>query len=81
MKNIGVICRKELGSYLTSPMAYIVTAIFLALSGTFFTTYLASTNYADTSIRGFLNAAQIGFPSGTSMLCTIWRDVWKEASA
>ncbi len=59
MKNIGVICRKELGSYLTSPMAYIVTAIFLALSGTFFTTYLASTNYADTSIRGFLNAAQI----------------------
>jgi ABC-2 type transport system permease protein len=40
-------------------MAYIVTAIFLALSGTFFASYLASTSYADTSIRGFLNAAQI----------------------
>jgi ABC-2 type transport system permease protein len=59
LRNIGIICRKELGSYLTSPMAYIVTAIFLALSGTFFTSYLAGTNYMDTSIRGFLNAAQI----------------------
>jgi len=59
LKNIGVICRKELKSYLTSPMAYVVTAIFLGLSGTFFTTYLAGTNYSDTSIRGFLNAGQI----------------------
>jgi ABC-2 type transport system permease protein len=59
LKYIGVISRKELVSYLTSPMAYIVTAIFLVLSGTFFSTYLAGTNYTDTSIRGFLNAAQI----------------------
>lgn len=59
MKTIGIIARKELVSYLTSPMAYIVTAIFLALSGAFFSTYLAATNYSDTSIRGFLNAAQI----------------------
>ena len=59
MKNIGIISRKELVSYLTSPMAYIVTAIFLVLSGAFFTTYLAGTNYADTSIKGFLNAAQL----------------------
>ena len=59
MRNIGIICRKELTSYLNSPMAYIVTAIFLALSGTFFASYLAGTNYTDTSIRGFLNAAQI----------------------
>ena len=59
MKNIGIIFRKELSSYLTSPMAYVVTAIFLALSGTFFSTYLAGTNYMDTSIKGFLVAAQI----------------------
>ena len=59
MKNIGIISRKELGSYLTSPMAYVVTAIFLALSGTFFSTYLAATSFEDTSIRGFLDAAQI----------------------
>jgi len=59
LKNIGIISCKELKSYLTSPMAYIVTAIFLWLSGTFFATYLAGTNYADTSIRGFLEAGQI----------------------
>lgn len=59
MRNIGIITGKELSTFLTSPMAYIVTAIFLALSGTFFATYLADTNYTDTSIRGFLNAAQI----------------------
>jgi ABC-2 type transport system permease protein len=40
-------------------MAYIVTAIFLVLTGTFFATYLASTNYSDTSIRGFLDIGQI----------------------
>ena len=39
-------------------MAYIVTAVFLALTGTFFTTYLAGVGYADTSIRGFVNAAR-----------------------
>ena len=31
VKNIAVIARKELVSYLTSPMAYVVTAVFLAL--------------------------------------------------
>jgi ABC-2 type transport system permease protein len=59
LKYIGIISRKELVTYLSSPMAYIVTAIFLAITGTFFSTYLAGTNYTDTSIRGFLNAAQI----------------------
>jgi ABC-2 type transport system permease protein len=59
LKNIGIICGKELKSYLASPMAYVVTAIFLVLTGGFFATYLASTNYSDTSIRGFLDAGQI----------------------
>lgn len=58
MKNIGIITRKEFVSYLASPIAYVVTAIFLALSGVFFSTYLAGTQYSDTSIRGFLNAAR-----------------------
>jgi ABC-2 type transport system permease protein len=58
VKNIGIITRKELVSYLSSPMAYAVTAIFMALSGVFFSTYLAGTQYADTSIKGFLNAAR-----------------------
>ncbi len=59
MKNIVTITRKELYSYVTSPMAYIVTAVFLGISGAFFSSYLAGTEYADTSIKGFLNAAQI----------------------
>ena len=40
-------------------MAYIVSAIFIALSGASFTTYLAQTSYSDTSIRGFLETGQL----------------------
>ncbi len=59
MKNIRLIFRKELGSYLASPMAYIVTAVFLAITGISFSAYLANANYADTNIRGFLTAGQV----------------------
>lgn len=59
MRNIATITLKELKSYLTSPMSYIVTCIFLLLTGTFFTTYLASTQYSDTSIRGFVESSQV----------------------
>ena len=58
MKNAAIIARKELGAYLRSPMAYVVTAVFLALNGIFFTAWLAAIGYADTSIRGFVNAAR-----------------------
>jgi ABC-2 type transport system permease protein len=59
LKNIIAISRKELASYLASPMAYVVTAVFLGLSGTFFASYLAATSYSDTSIRGFLEGGQV----------------------
>lgn len=58
MKNAAAIARKELATYLSSPMAYVVTAVFLALTGIFFTSYLAGAGYADTSLRGFVNAAR-----------------------
>ena len=58
MRITGVICAREIRSYLATPMAWGVTAIFLLLSGTSFTSYLASIDYADTTIRGFLSAAQ-----------------------
>jgi ABC-2 type transport system permease protein len=58
VRNIAVVSYKELRTYLASPMAYVVTAIFLALGGTFFVAYLAATDYADTSVRGFLDAGQ-----------------------
>ena len=59
MRRIALICGKEIWTYLSSPMAYIVSAIFIALSGASFTTYLAQTSYSDTSIRGFLETGQL----------------------
>ncbi|MCH2294545.1 MAG: ABC transporter permease [SAR324 cluster bacterium] len=59
MRRIALICGKEIVTYLSSPMAYIVSAIFIALSGASFTTYLAQTSYSDTSIRGFLETGQL----------------------
>jgi len=57
VKNTATIALKELRSYLTSPMAYIVTGIFLALTGTFFA--LSSSTYYETSIDGFSNMGSI----------------------
>lgn len=54
MKNTLTIAQRELKSYLTSPMAYIVICTFLALSGLFFS-ILSSAAYYETSISGFLN--------------------------
>lgn len=54
MRNIATIAFKEFKSYLTSPMAYVVTGIFLALTGFFFS-YSPAT-YEETSVRGFLEA-------------------------
>jgi len=59
MKNIGLIASKEFRSHLTSPMAYIVAFVFLLLTGTFFSTYLTGTSYADTSIAGFVEPGNI----------------------
>ena len=52
MRNMTTIALKEFKSYLASPMAYIVTGIFLVLTGFFFQSSL--TTYSETSIRGFL---------------------------
>ncbi|HEY94707.1 MAG TPA: ABC transporter permease subunit [Dehalococcoidia bacterium] len=54
MKNTLTIAQRELKAYLTSPMAYIVICIFLALAGLFFSV-LSSAAYYETSISGFLN--------------------------
>ena len=59
MRNTGLIAAKEFRSHLTSPMAYIVTFVFLLITGAFFATYLSSTGYTDTSIAGFLNWAPL----------------------
>ncbi len=57
MRNTTTIAFKELKSYLASPMAYVVTGIFLVLTGFFFSSS-ASTSY-ETSIKGFLSPGNL----------------------
>ena len=57
MRNTTTIALKEFKSYLTSPMAYIVTGIFLVFTGFFFSSSPAT--YFETSISGFLGAGSI----------------------
>ncbi len=52
MKNIWTIGAKEFTSYLSSPMAYIITAAFLIGSGFFFS--FSQTAFTETSITGVL---------------------------
>ncbi len=57
MRNTRAIAFKEFKSYLASPMAYIVTGIFLVGTGFFFS--ISPTTYFETSISGFLQTASI----------------------
>ena len=57
MRNTTAIALKEFKSYLASPMAYVVTGIFLVLTGVFFSTSPAT--YFETSIRGFLETGSL----------------------
>ena len=57
MRNTITIALKEFKSYLASPMAYIVTGIFLALTGVFFA--FSPATYFETSIRGFQEASSL----------------------
>ncbi|MFC1934125.1 ABC transporter permease [Chloroflexota bacterium] len=57
MRNTIAIALKEFKSYLASPMAYIVTGIFLILTGFFFS--VSQFTYFETSINGFLQAGSL----------------------
>ncbi len=57
MRNISAIASKEFKSYLSSPMAYVVTGIFLVLTGFFFS--ISPSTYSETSITGFLGIGSI----------------------
>ncbi len=50
MRNTITIALKEFKSYLASPMAYVVTGIFLVLTGFLFS--VSPTTYSETSITG-----------------------------
>lgn len=73
MRNILLIASKELRSYLTSPMAYIVVCVFLLLSGLFFVLYLTNTDYNDTSLKGFIDPLSVfGVQTGGNVLLLLF---------
>jgi len=57
VRNTTTIALREFKSYMASPMAYIVTGIFLLLTGFFFQSSTAT--YSQTSIIGFLGIGSI----------------------
>ena len=54
--NIAVIAGKEIRTYFASPMAYVVAAAFLAITGFFFVASVSDA-FSEASIRGFLAGA------------------------
>ena len=56
MNNIFTIFKKELTSYIKSPMAYIVAASFYTVTGFFFIASVSDA-FSEASIRGFLAGA------------------------
>jgi len=57
VRSTTAIALKEFKSYLASPMAYIVTGIFLLLTGFFFS--ISPATYMETSLSGFLQAGSL----------------------
>jgi ABC-2 type transport system permease protein len=57
VKNLWAVCQRELASYFLSPLAYIVIALFLALSGYLFALILA--NGHEASIRGLVQNVSV----------------------
>lgn len=55
MTNTFIIAKRELVAYFSSPMAYIVAAVFLVLSGLFFASYISEAQLAN--MRGFFQPA------------------------
>jgi ABC-2 type transport system permease protein len=73
VRSILLIASKELKSYLTSPMAYVVVSIFLLLSGLFFVLYLNNTNFTDTSLQGFIDPLSVfGVQAGGNILLLLF---------
>ena len=56
MRFIWLIANKEVRTYFASPMAYVVSAAFLAITGFFFVASVSDA-FSEASIRGFLAGA------------------------
>lgn len=56
MSNVWTIANKEIRTYFASPMAYVVAAAFLAITGFFFVASVSDA-FSEATIRGFLAGA------------------------
>lgn len=65
MKNIFYIFKRELGSYFTSPVAYVILTVFLFLSGWFFYNILAG--FIQYTLQMDQQAANYGVQSGVNV--------------
>ena len=57
MRNVWAVATRELRSYFLSPLAYVVIALFLALSGYLFALILNSSHEA--SLRGLIQNVSV----------------------
>ena len=57
-RNTAAIAWREVRTYFTSPIAYIVAAVFLALTGYFFVTSISGT-FSEAATRGFLEPSTL----------------------
>lgn len=62
MRNILTLFGKEIRHYTGSAASVVVAFLFVELAAIFFVSYLISTSYADTSIRGFVNSSRFLIP-------------------
>ena len=56
MRNVQTIAWKEVRTYFASPMAYVVAAAFLAITGFFFVASVSDA-FSEASIRGYIAGA------------------------
>lgn len=58
MRNTWVIFKRDLKSYFSSPIAYVVIALFIAISGVFF--YALLTRFLNIQMQAMFRAQQMG---------------------
>ena len=69
MKNIALLCRRELAAYLKSPMGYIIVAAVLAIDGLLFNVYaLGGTPKLSAEVLELF----FYFSSGTTMIASVF---------
>jgi ABC-2 type transport system permease protein len=61
MRNVLAVAERELRTYFVSPLAYVITALFLFLAGLLFALILISDGSREASLRGMLSNVSVIF--------------------